>query len=92
MAPAWIIFALPLPIFAPVNSTDSDIIRNFPLQTECTFDFIADSQIYHFVFVVQIYQLITTRLGNCDNDVFFFWTEYARLWSAENTRTMSFGL
>nr|AQN78406.1 olfactory receptor 4 [Meteorus pulchricornis] len=76
MAPAstgtlsWIILALPLPIFAPANSTDA--IRNFPLQTACTFESFTTSTIYYVIFIVQIYQLIATCLGNCGNDVFFF--------------------
>lgn len=76
MAPAsggtlsWIIFALPLPMFSPENSTE--VIRNFPLQTACTFEAVAHSNIYYAIFILQIYQLITTCLGNCGNDVFFF--------------------
>lgn len=67
---SWIIFALPLPMFQPENSTEP--LRNFPLQTACTFEAIAHSNIYYIVFILQIYQLITTCLGNCGNDVFFF--------------------
>nr|QNL14966.1 olfactory receptor 22 [Aulacocentrum confusum] len=76
MAPAsggtlsWIVFALPLPIFAPENITEP--LRNFPMQTACTFEAIVQSNFYYVVFVVQIYQLVATCLGNCGNDVFFF--------------------
>ncbi|XP_074106570.1 odorant receptor 85b-like [Cotesia typhae] len=76
MAPAsggtlsWIIFALPLPMFIPENYTD--VLRNYPLQTACTFQSITFTGFYHIIFVIQIYQLITTCLGNCGNDVFFF--------------------
>lgn len=76
MAPAsggtlsWIVFALPLPMFIPENSTD--VIRNYPLQTACTFQSVTLSGYYHIIFIIQIYQLIATCLGNCGNDVFFF--------------------
>ncbi|XP_063992721.1 uncharacterized protein LOC135170647 [Diachasmimorpha longicaudata] len=67
---SWIILALPLPMFTPPNS--SNIIKNFPLQTACTFDPITTSRFYYLIFVLQMYQLVTTCLGNCGNDVFFF--------------------
>ncbi|XP_034952301.1 odorant receptor 22c-like [Chelonus insularis] len=76
MAPAsggtlsWIVFALPFAMFAPENNTEP--IKNFPLQTPCTFDFATTSNFYYVIFVIQVYQLITTCLGNCGNDVFFF--------------------
>ncbi|THK32904.1 odorant receptor 49b [Diachasma alloeum] len=67
---SWIILALPLPMFTPPNS--SDVIKNFPLQTACTFEPITTSRFYYIIFVLQMYQLVTTCLGNCGNDVFFF--------------------
>nr|WGO81775.1 olfactory receptor 100 [Microplitis mediator] len=76
MAPAsggtlsWIVFALPLPMFIPENSTS--VVRNYPLQTACTFQSVTLSGYYHIIFIIQIYQLIATCLGNCGNDVFFF--------------------
>uniref|UniRef100_A0A6V7K9K3 Odorant receptor n=1 Tax=Bracon brevicornis TaxID=1563983 RepID=A0A6V7K9K3_9HYME len=67
---SWIILAMPLPIFAPENSTGP--IRNFPLQTACTLDPLTTSKFYYVIFILQMYQLIATCLGNCGNDVFFF--------------------
>ncbi|XP_011298812.1 odorant receptor 85f isoform X2 [Fopius arisanus] len=67
---SWIILALPLPMFLPANS--SNVIKNFPLQTACTFDPITTSKFYYLIFGLQMYQLVTTCLGNCGNDVFFF--------------------
>ncbi|KAK0183103.1 hypothetical protein PV327_001173 [Microctonus hyperodae] len=67
---SWIILALPLPIFKMDNNTD--IIRNFPLRTACTFDSASTSMFYYVIFILQIYQLVATCLGNCGNDVFFF--------------------
>ncbi|KAK0089193.1 hypothetical protein PV325_008505 [Microctonus aethiopoides] len=67
---SWIILALPLPIFKMENNTD--IIRNYPLRTACIFDSATTSTIYYVIFILQIYQLVATCLGNCGNDVFFF--------------------
>lgn len=67
---SWIILALPLPIFKMENNTD--IVRNFPLRTACIFDSASTSTIYYVIFILQIYQLVATCLGNCGNDVFFF--------------------
>lgn len=69
---SWIIFALPLSVFDYSPNGTDQVMRNFPLQTACTFEAVTDSRFYYVIFVLQVIQLITTCLGNCGNDVFFF--------------------
>ena len=68
---SWIILALPFSIF-DMTPNGTYPIRNFPLQTACTFEALSASFFYHIIFFIQVIQLITTCLGNCGNDVFFF--------------------